>query len=249
MGGDHRGRIIEGIKERYQVPEEHLWQRSPEAVVFRHQDNRKWFALFMTVAGEKMGVSDEWADILDLRCPDFLLRDVLLSREGYRPAYHMHKGNWITVLLDGSVPEEEIWERVEESFLATASKEVRERSRAPKSWLIPANPKYYDVEEAFRKEKVIDWKQGRGIQAGDLVYMYVAAPVSAVLYACRVMETDIPFLGEAEEVNITSLMRIELLRTYAPEAFPLEKLRSVYGVKYVRGPRGVPVSLLEDLER
>jgi predicted DNA-binding protein (MmcQ/YjbR family) len=31
---------------------------------------------------------------------------------GYRPAYHMNKEHWITVLLDGSVPFEKIVEHL-----------------------------------------------------------------------------------------------------------------------------------------
>lgn len=65
--------------------------------------------------------------------------------------------------------------------------------RPPKEWIIPANPKYYDIQAAFRTSKEIDWKQGKGIKVGDTVYMYVAAPVSAILYKCRVTRTDIPF--------------------------------------------------------
>ena len=33
--------------------------------------------------------------------------------------------------------------------------------RPPKEWIIPANPKYYDIQAAFRTSKEIDWKQGK----------------------------------------------------------------------------------------
>ena len=248
--GEMRQRVLSFVSETYQVPEEHLWQKIPDAAVFRHQDNQKWFVLFMTVRGNLFGYpKEEFVDILDLRCPDFLLRDALLAKEGYFPAYHMHKGNWITVLLDGSVSFEEICERIEESFMATASKEMREKKRGPKEWLIPANPKYYDVQEAFRREKIIDWKQGRGIQVGDLVFMYLAAPISSILYACRVTQTQIPYAGKEEKVQISALMKIELLHTFEEERFALSVLRDSYGVRYIRGPRGVPAALLEALHR
>ncbi|MBQ1492795.1 MAG: MmcQ/YjbR family DNA-binding protein [Blautia sp.] len=246
--GEMRQRLLSFVSDTYQAKEEHLWQRTPETLVFRHQDNQKWFALFMTVRGSLFGYPEgEFVDILDLRCPDFLLRDALLSKEGYFPAYHMHKGNWITVLLDGSVSFEEIGERIEESFFATASKEVRGKKRGPKEWLIPANPQYYDVQEAFRRERIIDWKQGRGILEGDIVFMYLAAPVSAILYACRVVKTQIPYEMKGEKVQISALMEIELLHTFQEDRFTLSVLRESYGVRYIRGPRGVPAALSQAL--
>jgi predicted DNA-binding protein (MmcQ/YjbR family) len=32
----------------------------------------------------------------------------LLDRPGYRPAYHMNKRSWVTILLDGTLPDGEI---------------------------------------------------------------------------------------------------------------------------------------------
>lgn len=98
----------------------------------------------------------------------------------------MNKQHWITVLLDGSVPEERIYDLLEMSFMATASKQKKQGIRPPKEWIIPANPKYYDIVHAFDDTDEIDWKQGAGIKAGDTVFMYVASPVSAILYKCKV---------------------------------------------------------------
>ena len=33
------------------------------------------------------------------------------------PAYHMNKNNWITVVLDGELPDELVFELVQKSFL------------------------------------------------------------------------------------------------------------------------------------
>ena len=45
-----------------------------------------------------------------------------LNKEGYFPAYHMNKTSWITVALDGSVPDDEIRMLLDMSFEATAPK-------------------------------------------------------------------------------------------------------------------------------
>ena len=48
------------------------------------------------------------------------------------------------------------------------------------------------MDRAFEEAEEILWKQGSGIKKGDTVFLYVAAPVSAILYRCLVTETDIP---------------------------------------------------------
>ena len=165
------------------------------------------------------------------------------------PAYHMNKMHWITVLLNGTVPQERVFDLIDMSFLATASAKKKEKLRPAKEWIIPSNPKYFDIVHAFDDTDEINWKQGAGIKTGDTVFMYVGAPVSAVLYKCKVTETDIPYHGHHEEINIKALMKIKLQRRYAPERFTFDVLKAEYGIYAVRGPRGIPNSLSEALKR
>ena len=124
---------------------------------------------------------------------------------------------------------------------------AKPKVRPPKEWVVPANPKFYDIIHAFDNAEVIDWKQGSGILVGDTVYMYVAAPVSAILYKCEVLETDIPFSFADENLTIRALMKIKLIRRYIPDAFTFEKLKDNYGVTAIRGPRGIPENLSRKL--
>ena len=78
--------------------------------------------------------------------------------------------------------------------------------------------------------------------------MYVAAPVSAILYKCLVTETDIPFQYDDGHVRLTSLMKIRLQKRYGSEMFTFKILNEEYGIFAVRGPRGVPDSLREALK-
>ena len=96
---------------------------------------------------------------------------------------------------------------------------------------------------------VINWKQGAGIKKGDTVFMYVAAPVSAVLYKCKVMETDIPYEHENKYITIRVLMKIKLQKRYAPDRFTFGVLKEEYGIFAVRGPRGIPNSLSTALKK
>jgi predicted DNA-binding protein (MmcQ/YjbR family) len=238
------------IKKKYKVLPEYPWRRYDSNAVFRHNDNKKWFALVMEMQRDKLGFSGtEYVDVVNLKIDDMFFRDMIIRENGILPAYHMNKMHWITVLLDGTVAEEKIFELIDMSFLATASAKKKEKVRPPKEWIIPSNPKYYDIIHAFDNTDVIDWKQGAGIKKGDMIFMYVGAPVSAILYKCKVTETNIPYQYQDKNLTITALMKIKLLRRYDPGQFTFDVLKSEYGIYAVRGPRGIPNSLSEALEK
>lgn len=77
--------------------------------------------------------------------------------------------------------------------------------------------------------------------------MYVAAPVSAILYKCKVTETDIPFRFDNGKVRMEALMKIKLQKRYEPGRFTFDVLGKEYGIRAVRGPRGIPEKLSEAL--
>ena len=236
--------VFNYIKKKYKVLPEYPWRKYDSNAVFRHTDNKKWFALVMGVQRNKLGLSgDDYIDVVNLKIDDMFFRDMIITEDGIMPAYHMNKMHWITVLLDGTVPEERVFELIDMSLLATASAKKKEKIRPPKEWIIPSNPKYYDIIHAFDDTDTIDWKQGAGIKKGDTVFMYVGAPVSALLYKCKVTETNIPYQYQDRKLTITALMKIRLLKRYDPDRFTFEVLKSEYGIFAVRGPRGVPNSL------
>ena len=248
--GDRMDRqtVFDYIRKKYKTLPEYPWRRYDENAVFRHADNKKWFALVMGLQADKIGGrGDAWIDVVNLKIDDMFFRDMILQEEGILPAYHMNKMHWITVLLDGTVPEERVFELIDMSFLATASAKKKEKLRPPKEWIIPSNPKYYDIVHAFDDTDIIDWKQGAGIRKGDTVFLYVGAPVSAVLYKCRVMETGIPYQYQDRNLTITALMKIRLQKRYAPDRFTFDVLKAEYGIYAVRGPRGIPGSLSDAL--
>ena len=244
-----RSDLYSYIKKKYNADPEYLWRRFPGYAAFRHSDNAKWFAIIMDVSPKKLGLpGTELRDIINVKLTDPILVDYLVQQPGYFRGYHISRGNWVSILLDGTVPLDEICRWLDDSYMNTASKQKLQMLRPAKEWLIPANPKYYDVQAAFKESKEIDWKQGKGIKTGDTVFMYVAAPVSAILYKCIVTETDIPYKYNGK-VHITSLMRIKLLKEYAPDAFTFDILGKDYDIHAVRGPRGIPKALSEALNR
>lgn len=232
------------IKTKYEALPEYLWKKYPGYAVFRHADNNRWFALHAVVSGDKVGLDEsKLIEIINVKVDDMFFRDMLIKQDGIIPAYHMNKQNWVTVLLDGSVKKEQVYDLIDASFMATASAKKKQKLRPPKEWIIPSNPKYYDIMHAFDNEDEINWKQGNGIKSGDTVYMYVGSPVSAILYKCTVTETDIPYSYQDGSLTIKALMKIRLLKRYKPDRFTFDVLKKEYGIYAVRGPRGITNSL------
>ena len=146
----------------------------------------------MTVPREKLGLPGGGAaDILELKC-DPILAGTMSGEEGVLPAYHMHRPSWITLLLDGTVDRKRLCFLLDRSFELTAPR--GSIKRGPRSWLIPANPAYFDIEQDLAENNdTMLWKQSSSVAVGDTVYIYVAAPVSAIRYQCSVLEADIPY--------------------------------------------------------
>ena len=84
---------------------DHPFEGYTDTTVFRHENNKKWFALLMNIPAAKLGLNGGDIDVVNLKCaPDLL--DSLWQERGIFPAYHMNKAHWITVALDGSVSRE-----------------------------------------------------------------------------------------------------------------------------------------------
>lgn len=244
-----RQTVFDYIKKKYKVLPEYPWRKNSGAVL-RHADNKKWFALVMDVQSDKVGLTGtDYVDVINLKVDDIFFRDLIIQENGIMPAYHMNKMHWISVRLDGTVPEERVFDLIDMSYMATASAKKKEKIRPPKEWIIPANPKYFDIVHAFDDTDTINWKQGAGIKKGDTVFMYVGAPESAVMYKCKVIETDIPYTHEHKYITIKALMKIRLQKRYAADRFTFETLKTDFGIYAVRGPRGISNSLSAALKK
>ena len=245
-----REEIFKYVKKKYGTEPDYPLPTAQGFPVLRHEDNRKWFAIIMDVPREKLGLEGaERVDVLNVKMGDSMLADILTQQTGYFRGYHISRGNWISILLDGTVPFGDICKWIDESYVVTASKQKKQKIRPPKEWVVPANPKYFDIVHAFDDKREINWKQGAGIKKGDTVCIYVGAPVSAILYRCKVTETGIPYVHRNEKLTIKALMKIRLQKRYPADMFTFDVLKSEYGIYAVRGPRGIPNSFSEALKR
>ena len=249
-----RQQVLDYVKTEYGTRSEHLWKSYPTYEVLRHaqqpgEKKAKWYGIIMDVKRSVLGLDGEdYVDILDVKLDSEAI-DFLRHVNGYFPAYHMNKQSWITILLDGTVPFENIKQQIDESYAITASAKEKKKIKrvGPKDWIVPANPKYFDLITAFEENDVITWKQSSDVHVGDLIYMYVAAPYSAIMYKCKAIEVDIPWDYEDRDLVVKKVMKIQLLASYGSDFMPFNRMQDEFGVYAVRGPRSMPNSLKEEL--
>jgi len=118
-------RITAYLQTAYGTEPEHLWARYPGYMVFRHPLIRKWYAAVMNVPRNRLGLEGEGdAVLLNVKCSP-LMTGTLLSQPGFLRAYHMSKTAWVSVLLDGTVPEEQLFPLIGMSWRAAAPKGKR----------------------------------------------------------------------------------------------------------------------------
>ena len=111
--------LIDLIRETSSAEPEYLWADYPEAFVFRHAENRKWFGVVMETERSKLGLAGSGkVRLLDVKTGP-LLGGSYLGQPGIVRAWHMNKTHWLGVLLDGSAPEQTVRELVDLSFSLT----------------------------------------------------------------------------------------------------------------------------------
>lgn len=115
----NRKAVFEWALETYGTEPDYPWK--DRNAVLRHKGNRKWYGVVLEVVKNKLGLQgDDIVDVLNVKC-DPIMVGTLRQKDGYFPAYHMNKDSWISILLDGSVPKEEIENLIELSYKLTES--------------------------------------------------------------------------------------------------------------------------------
>lgn len=108
--------VITYVRDKYGDELEYLWEKFPDNAIVRRKDNQKWYAAILTVSRHKLGMdSDELVEILDLRMSSDDIEKIV-DNKIYLPGYHMNKRHWFTICLDGTVSNEEIFTRIDESY-------------------------------------------------------------------------------------------------------------------------------------
>lgn len=109
--------VIDYVREKYGDEPEYLWEKYPDNAVWRRKATKKWYGALLTISRRKLGIpSDEIVEIIDLRGKPEAL-EALIDHARYYPGWHMNKKHWYTIILDGSVSSDEIFRRIDDSYL------------------------------------------------------------------------------------------------------------------------------------
>ena len=115
----NRQELAAYLADTYSIEGEHLFAKYPSFLVFRHNGNRKWFAVIMDIPRKNLGLSGEGEiSIVNLKC-DTRLIGSFREEPGIFPGWHMNKAHWLSVALDGTVDDETIKFLVEMSCKLT----------------------------------------------------------------------------------------------------------------------------------
>lgn len=125
MKDDHniRRRLDAYAKEAFGVDPEILPFSHEDYEIYRHTDTGKWFAVFIVKERSAFGFSgDGPAEIICVKVADPMYADFLMNQPGYLRGYPSRGWNWVSAVLDGTVPFEELRRMLDESYKATKSK-------------------------------------------------------------------------------------------------------------------------------
>lgn len=230
-------RIIEYIRKQYHDRPEFVWKQYPGYGVFRNSRSQRWYALIMNISASKLGLDNEEVEVLNVKAGPKTISE-LIDHVSFFEAYHMNKEKWLSILLNDSLDDEIIFSLIDQSY---------EYVDAADEWIVPANPKYYDVMNCFNKDGTAMWKQSSDIRPGDIVYMYVAQPYSAIMFKCIVEESDVPYEYKDKNITINRLMKLRLLNRYKEDKYPFSYLNEL-GIRAIRGPRRISRQISEKLK-
>lgn len=115
--------LIQYMKEKYNAFVEQPWAKYPENITFKDPDVMKWFALIMPVERNKVAPlwnrdvseSSDQVYIINVKAEQYFI-GMISQNYGYMPGYHMNKQHWLTILVDGTVPTEQILDRIDDSY-------------------------------------------------------------------------------------------------------------------------------------
>ena len=218
-------RIVNEIIKKYNVSPEFLWDKYPSYGIFRSKTSNKWFAAILNVDKSKV-INNESGEIeiINVKVDD-LVNDYL-KEKGIFPPYHMSKKSWITIILDDTCKDEKIMELIDISYELVNKKST---------WIIPANPKVYDIVSDFKKSDIMTWNHQSSMELGDIIYIYMTKPMGYIKYKCQIIDID------------DNIMTIKLIQKFDDNLLTFDLLNN-YGLKSVRSPRRIPDKLNSFLE-
>lgn len=122
---EYANKMIDYVHEKYHNNLEFLWEKFPECAVVRRADNKKWYAVFMIIEKNKIGLEGkEKIEVINLHGIPKEIQN-LADGEKYFGGYHMNKKSWLTLCLDGRTDLQELYRRIDESYLLAKENKLK----------------------------------------------------------------------------------------------------------------------------
>ena len=109
-------RINQFIYTKYGVSPEFLWAKLPSYCIYRA--GKKWFGVIGSIPRNKVDKKTdltEEVEVLNVKVKENEIDD-LLNEKGYYEAFHMNKRNWVSIIFDDTLSDEEIYNLICNSY-------------------------------------------------------------------------------------------------------------------------------------
>lgn len=133
FASDQANRLASYIMEKYRIYPDFPWgqKQYQTYATFRHEDNKKWFALLMDLKWDSLLKNGDVSKVgvVNLKINPKEVEE-LISIRGIYPGYHMNHKHWISVILNDTLGDDLLADLVDKSFNLTKSKKsVRNKDR------------------------------------------------------------------------------------------------------------------------
>lgn len=103
------------------------------------------------------------------------------------------------------------------------------------NWIVPCSVKFYDVVDHLKEKDTIIWRKVSALKAGDIAYLYLGSPYSAIKYKCHIVDDNVDektvkeneyAIKKTDSMRKQRYIKLKLDYTYPDDALSLEKLRA-----------------------
>ena len=113
--GNQANRVGNYIMKKYGDYPEFLWDNLPEFAVFRNKTNNKWYGIVYNILKSKITDGSGYVDAINVKAKaeDAIL---LKSKTGIYEGYHSNKKYWVSIILDDTLSDVEIFKLIDDSY-------------------------------------------------------------------------------------------------------------------------------------
>lgn len=108
-------KINKYIKEKYNDEPEFLWDKFPGYAVYRNKNNNKWYGIIMNLDLSKLDSGSGEVEIINVKLAENKIKK-LLKKKGFYEAYHMSKTDWLSIILNDTLKDDEIMSLIDDSY-------------------------------------------------------------------------------------------------------------------------------------